>query len=254
MASQSRRYYKSADRALLWSRSGGMCCFEGCNELCVQEANEADLAAVIGQIGHIEAKSDSGPRANPDLSDSERDLYPNLILLCPTHHRLVDAQNSTHTKGTLRDWKAAQEARFREFLAQEMGQVTFAELEIVTQALMNSGTNSPDSITVIPPLEKMARNGLTDQTAMLITIGLLLSRQVKEFIEAMGGLDDTFVTRLTSGFVTAYQAQVQDDVEGDALFEAMRLFSSQGRREYRYQSAGLAILVYLFEACEVFEQ
>ena len=254
MSSPTRRRYRSADRALLWSRSGGICCFPECNVMCVEEANNADPSAIIGVIAHIEAKGDAGPRANPSLSDQQRDAYPNLILLCPTHHRLVDARESTYSVDVVRSWKTDMDTRLREILTQGMGRVTFAELETITQALVNSGPAPSTSISVIPPQEKMDRNGLTMQTAGLINIGLLQSRQVQHFVENMSGLDSTFPGRLTSGFVNEYQRQMQADLEGDSLFEAMRLFSSQGRSDIRHQCAGLAVLVYLFERCEVFEQ
>ena len=100
----------------------------------------------------------------------------------------------------------------------------------------------------------MDRNGLTAETASLFGIGLLQCKQVEEFVEQMSGIDGTFAVRLTSGFVNEYQRNRQAGQEGDLLFEAMRLFSAQGRSDIRYQSAGLAVLVYLFERCEVFEQ
>ena len=222
--------------------------------MCVEEANNADPSAVIGQIAHIEAKSDAGPRANPLLSDQQRDAYSNLILLCPTHHTLVDARESTYSVDVVRSWKTDMETRFREFLTQEMGSVTFAELETITQALVNSGPAPSTSISVIPLQEKMDRSGLTVQTAGLINIGLLQSKQVQQFVEQMSGIDSTFPGRLTSGFVNEYRQQRQDGLEGDSLFEAMRVFSTQRRSAIRNQSAGLAVLVYLFDRCEVFEQ
>ena len=60
--------------------------------------------------------------------------------------------------------------------------------------------------------------------------------------------------RLTSGFITEYQQQTQAGLQGDALFAAMFRFSVQGRTDFQHQSAGLAVLSYLFERCEVFEQ
>ena len=254
MSSHGRRYYTSAVRALLWSRSMGMCCFPECNVQCVREATNGDPSAVIGQIAHIEAKSDAGPRSNPSLSDQKRDAYSNLILLCRNHHGIVDALDSTYTVDMLRSWKAASEARWQSILTQETASMTFAELATVTQALVNNGEPISDSISLIPPREKMNRNGLTDQTGALINIGLIQSRQVTQFVEGMSGLDGTFLGRLTSGFVSEYQRQVEEGLEGDSLFEAMQVFSTQGRSEMRYQSAGLAVLVYLFERCEVFEQ
>ncbi|MYC38699.1 MAG: HNH endonuclease [Chloroflexi bacterium] len=222
--------------------------------MCVEEATNGDPSAIVGVIAHIEAKSDSGPRANPNLSDRQRDSYPNLILLCPNHHELVDARESTYTVEMLRGWKADREAKVREFLAREIQNITFVELEAVTLALVNNGTTRSDSMTLIPPQAKMDRNGLSTLSGTLINIGLVQSKQVQQYVETVGGVDRTFVTRLTSGFITEYQRNIQEGLQGDSLFEALRLFSSQGRADMRFQSAGLAVLVYLFERCEVFEQ
>ena len=254
MSRLSNRSIRWADRALIWSRSGGVCCFPECNVMCVEEANNINPSAIIGQIAHIHSKSNAGPRANPFLCDQQRDAYPNLILLCPTHHRLVDARENSYTVDELRRWKTESETRFRDYLAQEMVSVTFAELETITQALVNSGPTPSSSISVIPPQEKMTRNGLTEATGHLFSIGLIHSSQVQLFVETMSGLDSTFIGRLTSGFVNEYQRNVQNGLDGDSLFEAMRLFSAQRRSNIRHQCAGLAVLIYLFERCEVFEQ
>ncbi len=249
-----RRSYRRADLLLLWSRSGGFCCFPDCSELLVRQASNGDQSAILGEIAHIEASSDFGPRSNPNLSDRQRDEYSNLILLCRNHHRLVDARDSTYTADMLRGWKEDTETRFCELLAQGMVKVTFAELETITQALVNRKGMSSVSMSVIPPLEKMNRNGLTERVRNLFSIGLLQSSQVQQFVESMSGIDITFVGRLTSGFVAEYHHQKQTGLEGDSLFEAMRLFSAQGRTDIEFQSAGLAVLVYLFERCEVFEK
>ena len=254
MSKSTRRYYTVADKALLWAYSGGRCCFPKCDVELVLEADENDPSKVIGKIAHIEAKSDTGPRANLSLSDRERDTYQNLILLCPNHHEMVDARERTHTVDTLRGWKKIREKKIREMLTEEMARVSFAELEIVTQALVNDGQPMSVSTALIPPREKIARNGLSEQTEKLINIGLLQVKQVQQFVETMSGIDHTFVARLTSGFVNEYRKHKRDGLEGDSMFGALSVFSAQGRSDILYQSAGLAVLVYLFERCEVFEQ
>ena len=70
----------------------------------------------------------------------------------------------------------------------------------------------------------------------------------------MSGLDGTFVANLTSGFVEEYQRLRSEGLDGDSLFNEMQLFSAQWRTDLLHQGAGLAVLVYLFERCEVFEQ
>ena len=248
------RYIRAADRALLWARSGGLCCFPECGSVCVLEANNLDQSAIIGEIAHIVASSNTGPRADLSLPNELRNEYENLILLCPTHHTTVDAFENTYTVEDLRRWKTDAETRYSEFLTREMESITFAELDAITQALVSDGASVSTSFSIVPPREKMARNGLTAQTESLINIGLVQGRQVQDFVEKMGGLDRRFIDRLTSGFINAYQQHRQEGLEGDALFETMRLFSSQGKSDIKLQCAGLAVLVYLFERCEVFEQ
>jgi hypothetical protein len=99
---------------ILWG-IGAVCAFRGCGQWLVQEASANDPAAVVGQMAHIVAHSDQGPRADPSYPPERRNLAENLILLCPTHHVLVDAQDSTYTVEELRGWKAAEERLVRGF-------------------------------------------------------------------------------------------------------------------------------------------
>jgi hypothetical protein len=45
---------------------------------------------VLGQEAHIVSEEDGGPRGDAAMPMDERNAYPNLLLLCPTHHVLVD--------------------------------------------------------------------------------------------------------------------------------------------------------------------
>lgn len=51
---------------------------------------------VLGEEAHIVGKEDDGPRGDSSVSVSERNSYHNLILLCPTHHTLIDKENGKH--------------------------------------------------------------------------------------------------------------------------------------------------------------
>ena len=254
MSTPGSRNYTNAVRALLWSRSGGLCTFPDCGVICVLPANDNDPAVTLGVIAHIESLSDDGPRANPSLTIQQRNSYNNLIILCGTHHTQVDAQPNTYTVELLRTWKAAQEERHEEFLVQAMRDITFTELAQITNSIVNGEQPPISPITAVPPQEKMARNGLTEQSSRLFTMGLVQTQLVQRYVETTSSLDRTFVPRLTSGFIDQYQQQTQAGLQGDALFAEMFRFSAQGRSELQYQSAGLAVLVYLFERCEVFER
>jgi hypothetical protein len=69
---------------------------------------------VIGEECHIYARADGGPRSASQDANTEVDSHLNVILLCPTHHRIVDEQPQVFTVTALRDMKASHEQRVRE--------------------------------------------------------------------------------------------------------------------------------------------
>ncbi len=71
----------------------------------------AHSPVVIGEEAHIVAEEDNGPRGDPSMPVSERNAFSNLILLCPTHHRLIDKEHGRHyTVAILVQMKADHEA------------------------------------------------------------------------------------------------------------------------------------------------
>ena len=78
---------KSKDVKTLWGRAGGRCSFPKCRI----ELTAEGIGDTLGEIAHIVSRSQTGPRGNITLSIEKRDEYGNLILLCPTHHKLVDS-------------------------------------------------------------------------------------------------------------------------------------------------------------------
>jgi hypothetical protein len=103
-------------RKLLWVRSGNQCAFPGCQQPLVHEPVGAGLSSIVGEEAHIIAKEKSGPRGEP-RDDVDIDAYHNLMLLCPTHHRIVDAQPGVYSVSALTAMKAAHEAAVRDRLA-----------------------------------------------------------------------------------------------------------------------------------------
>ncbi len=87
---------RDVDRKLLWGRSGNQCAFPECRqELTVDLGVDPPLrnTVVLGEEAHIVAREDDGPRGDPGVPLSERNAYDNLILLCPTHHTLIDKEH-----------------------------------------------------------------------------------------------------------------------------------------------------------------
>ncbi len=95
----------------LWIRAGGRCEYLGCNtrlfrdDLTLAEMNRSYIA-------HIVADSPGGPRGDEVLSPRLAKELSNLMLLCDTHHRLIDVEDvEGHPMDLLRTFKSQHEDR-----------------------------------------------------------------------------------------------------------------------------------------------
>lgn len=103
------------NRKILWGLSGNRCAYSGCNQLLHLEVSE-NGSSLIGEECHIEAQSGNGPRFNSKLTEKQIDHYSNLILLCPTHHKIVDDNPEEYTVAALKKMKVEHENRVRRAL------------------------------------------------------------------------------------------------------------------------------------------
>jgi hypothetical protein len=104
---------------LLWAAAAGRCAFPDCWErLCSQQAGDV-APFTLGEMAHICGEKPGANRHDASQSDADRDDYTNLILLFPTHHRLIDRkENETVCSANgLYAMKAAHEARVLERLS-----------------------------------------------------------------------------------------------------------------------------------------
>lgn len=90
----------------LFALSGNVCAFPN----CTQELIEDDQ--VIGEICHIEAANEGGERYNPTQTDEERAGFNNLILFCPTHHKITN-NVTKYTVEKLQEIKAIHEEQYK---------------------------------------------------------------------------------------------------------------------------------------------
>jgi hypothetical protein len=106
MASRS---YSDRTLKLLWGRSGGRCAMPECRVELLVEATEYDPIVVIGEIAHMAAYQDGGPRADRAMASATRNEYDNLILLCQNCHAVIDGQPGTFSVERLKSIKAGHE-------------------------------------------------------------------------------------------------------------------------------------------------
>jgi len=107
------RVNPSSDTKLrLFADSAGHCSKPGCHRYLFSDINVADYH--IGEMAHIIAASDIGPRAGKDINEEEKAEYNNLILLCPSCHTEIDKAPNIFTVEIVRDWKATHKKRIIE--------------------------------------------------------------------------------------------------------------------------------------------
>lgn len=133
----------------LFSNSGNRCAFPDCK---IKLVNKEQI--VIGEICHIKAQSDGGPRFDENQTEEERHDYNNLILLCPTHHKLIDSDVNTYKVEVINKFKSEHEENFTAIPEELI-------LDILIEKIINTSglflfkdsnvvnINSPGSYTIV---------------------------------------------------------------------------------------------------------
>ncbi len=100
------------DSQMVWRLAAFRCSYYGCNTTLVKEEKEG----ILGEMAHIVADSEDGPRGRSELPMELRNLYSNLILLCPTHHTEIDNNEREWTVEKLHQMKQEHEEWINERL------------------------------------------------------------------------------------------------------------------------------------------
>jgi hypothetical protein len=248
------RRYTDQTLKVLFAFCGNQCAHPDCTQPIVQNATAASPDLVVGHIAHIHAHSDNGPRGNPGMSEQERNQADNLILLCPTHHVIVDGQHATYPATMLLEWKRRHERPYRDAMQARLTDLGYVELEAAARALLATAKNRPSNYVVIPPAAKIAKNQLGDTSSMLLTLGAAKSKEVADVLLQASQLEPAFPDRLRSGFQERYNELVAKGLKGDDLFIAMYEWAGGGGSDKAREVAGLCILSHLFILCDVFEK
>jgi len=116
------------------------CAYRSCGIPLVQEG------MFVGDIAHIHAASEKGPRYIPDplMSDEERRGFDNLMILCLSHHRVVDSKDLElkYPAELLREMKAEHEGMDRSLFEAPEDVVRQIEERITIEATQNNSLSS----------------------------------------------------------------------------------------------------------------
>jgi hypothetical protein len=113
----------------LFAASAGYCQNPACHLPLFADTGSNQV--LIGEIAHICAAQDRGPRANASLSKAERGSFENLILLCANCHTKIDRAPADYPDEMILRWKRDQQLA----LEQMYGAVALPTREDVRAAI-----------------------------------------------------------------------------------------------------------------------
>jgi len=240
-------------RIILAFRSGGVCAFPECGKHLTYDAKEGE-DTYVAEAAHIRGEKPGAARYDPSMTDAERDNVRNLIYLCTDHHTIIDKVEADWPTTKLEELKEVHESRVRTAMEEAFADVAFPELQNAVSWVTNQVPVVDGSFDLTAPEEKIKKNELSNGSRNIIAAGLTSRNTVSEYVEAEAQLDADFPERLKAGFLEEYYAKRKQGHKGDELFELMCVFAQRGLQRQADRTAGIAVLVYLFEICDVFEK
>lgn len=242
-------------KVLLAFRSGDRCAFPDCPRQLTVDAPSGEGPTLLGEAAHIAGEQEMAARYDPTMTDEQRNHYNNLIYLCRDHHTQIDKQHTHFTVDALRQLKTQHEAKVRVGVNAAFEKIGFLELQRAMSWVARFQPNLASAdLLLLAPEEKIKKNDLTNESRITITMGLSVAKTVGEFVQQEALIDQDFPERLKAGFLEEYYRLRREGSRGDDLFDLMCRFSQRGLTSQSQRSAGLAVLVYLFENCDVFEK
>nr|WP_249116852.1 HNH endonuclease [Ciceribacter sp. L1K23] len=208
----------------------------------------------VGEAAHIKGEKPKAARYEAAMGDEERDHVDNLLYLCTDHHTIIDKVPADWPTEKLIEIKTKHEKQVRQAMELAFADVAFPELQNAVAWVSNQPPAINGSFELTAPEEKIKKNALTNGARHIIAAGLMSRDTVAAYVEAEAQLDPDFPERLKAGFLEEYFKQRKEGHKGDELFELMCAFAQRGLRKQADRTAGIAVLVYLFEICDVFEK
>lgn len=250
-------------KLLLAYRSGDVCALPGCGKRLTPNS-ESGGPINVGEAAHIagehdgNGKSKRSARFDPKMTNEERNHYNNLIYLCGSCHTKIDATpqgEDDYPVSRLHLTKEEHVSKVRQVMIDAFAAIGFSELQEATQwATVIQPSSITDDYSLLKVEDKIKKNDIDTDARVVIAMGLGVASEVSRYIESVAQTDVDFPERLKAGFLEEYWRLKKDGTNSGELFELMCRFAQQGFQRQAQRSAGLAVLIHLFETCEVFEK
>jgi hypothetical protein len=226
----------------------------GCGKTLTYEAIEGN-DTYVGEAAHIRGEKPKAARYDASMTDEERDAVDNLIYLCTACHTIIDKVPEDWPTDKLTKLKADHEEKVRSAMEETFADVAFPELERAVQWVSSQApAPSDEGFELIAPDAKITKNNLSNGSRNIIAAGMTSRATVAAYVEQETQIDMDFPEKLKAGFLEEYYRLRRKGHKGNELFELMCGFAQRGLRTQADRTAGLAVLIYLFEICDVFEK
>lgn len=237
------------DERLLHTKCGNRCAM--CKTRLVDINHPS--AACIGENAHIYGEKPGAARYDPNQDKKFVNSEGNLIFLCCNCHKKIDTDVDTYPPSLLFDIKNKHEQWIEQKLEEQSVKFSFAELEVLVNYLVsnNSCVPLPPSYSLLKIVEKIKKNDLQDMQKF-ITIGLSSNSIIVDYLNR--NPDPSFSVQLTNIMANKYRELRVQDLDSCEIFSELWIFACGNHTDFIYQMAGLSILTYFFEQCEVFEK
>lgn len=244
----------TATKILLAMRSGGVCAMPRCGKHLTYDAT-LGTDTYVAEAAHIRGEKSIAARYDASMTDEQRNAIDNLIYFCTDDHTIIDKVVEDWPTARLMTIKLEHERKVRETMLEAFADVAFPELAAaVAWVTTQPASSGPVSFDLTAPDEKIKKNDLSSPSRLIIAAGLVSQATVASYVEVEAQLDPYFPDKLKSGFLAEYYTLKHKGHKGDELFELMCAFAVRGLAKQVDRTAGLAVLVYLFEICDVFER
>ena len=132
-----------------------------------------------------------------------------------------------------------------------MPDITFAELEVIVRYLTSNELPEFDETLIPPhPKEKIEKNKLSAKVEHNIRMGSMQAPLVKDYINRSP--DIQFGDRLRNYFIEKYN-DLRDEQQNDDLFYSLWDIACGKSSEFNLRAAGVAVITYFFNQCDIFE-
>lgn len=258
MPNEKRKPIPIKTQRILFAQSGGICSMPDCNIPIV--INENDDKTNIAELAHIEAYKPGGARFNPQLSEDERNAEENLMVVCKNCHKKIDDFPEIYTVEKLKQIKqehiSSIEMHEKNIINFDFKDLTFASNNILEKSMKNDEETVFIESKINYELRfidyKLRKNNLTYPSKHFVLSALNQQNVVINFISDRTKDDENFPNQLHNSLKNSYDA-LKQNFSGDELFFGLYGQFKENLNESE-QAACLAIIVYFFTICELFER